>query len=64
MGKGPAIAAVSGVKNSGKTALIAAVLPHLTVAGLRVTVIKHDVHRFLPESLDTDTGRRLEYGHL
>ena len=34
MGKGPAIAAVSGVKNSGKTALIAAMLPHLTAAGL------------------------------
>ena len=56
MGKGAAIAAVSGVKNSGKTALIAAMLPHLTAAGLRVAVIKHDGHRFLPEPLDTDTA--------
>ena len=62
MGKGPAIAAVSGVKNSGKTALIAAMLPHLTAAGLRVAVIKHDGHRFLPESPDTDTGRFLAAG--
>ena len=54
--------AVSGVKNSGKTALIAAMLPHLTAAGLRVAVIKHDGHRFLPEPLDTDTGRFLAAG--
>ena len=53
----PVVVAVSGVKNSGKTALIAAMLPHLTAAGLRVAVIKHDGHRFLPEPLDTDTGR-------
>ena len=62
MGKGAAIAAVSGVKNSGKTALIEAMLPHLTAAGLRVAVIKHDGHRFLPEPPDTDTGRFMAAG--
>ena len=58
----PVVVAVSGVKNSGKTALIEAMLPHLTAAGLRVAVIKHDGHRFLPEPLDTDTGRFLAAG--
>lgn len=62
MGKGPAIAAVSGVKNSGKTALITAMLPHLTAAGLRVAVIKHDGHSFLPDPADTDTGRFMAAG--
>lgn len=62
VGEGPAIAAVSGVKNSGKTALIAAMLPHLTAAGLRVAVIKHDGHSFLPDPADTDTGRFMAAG--
>ena len=56
------VVVVSGVKNSGKTALIEAMLPHLTAAGLRVAVIKHDGHRFLPEPPDTDTGRFLAAG--
>ena len=50
------------MKNSGKTALIEAMLPHLTAAGLRAAVIKHDGHRFLPEPPDTDTGRFLAAG--
>lgn len=53
----PSVLAVSGVKNSGKTTLIQRVLPHLTKAGLRVAVVKHDGHRFLPEPPTTDTGR-------
>ena len=62
MSHSPVVVAVSGVKNSGKTALIEAMLPHLTAAGLRVAVIKHDGHRFLPEPPDTDTGRFMAAG--
>ena len=56
------MAAVSGVKNAGKTALIEAMLPHLAAAGLRTAVVKHDGHYFQPEPPDTDTGRLLAAG--
>ena len=56
------MAAVSGVKNAGKTALIEAMLPHLAAAGLRTAVVKHDGHSFQPEPPDTDTGRLLAAG--
>ena len=56
------VIAVSGVKNSGKTTLIEGVLPHLSAAGLRVAVVKHDGHSFQPEPPDTDTGRLLAAG--
>lgn len=59
---GPAVVAVSGVKNSGKTTLIAAMLPHLTTRGLKVATIKHDGHIFLPDPPGTDTGRHMEAG--
>ena len=62
MGNKPAVLAVSGVKNSGKTTLIAAMLPHLAAAGLRVAVVKHDGHSFQPDPPDTDTGRCLAAG--
>lgn len=58
----PAVVAVSGVKNSGKTTLITQMLPHLAGAGLRTAVIKHDGHSFLPDPVDTDTGRVLAAG--
>lgn len=58
----PAVVAVSGVKNSGKTTLITQMLPHLAGAGLRVAVIKHDGHSFLPDPADTDTGRVMAAG--
>ena len=58
----PVVIAVSGVKNSGKTTLIEGVLPHLSAAGLRVAVVKHDGHSFQPEPPDTDTGRLLAAG--
>lgn len=58
----PVIVAVSGVKNSGKTTLIAQMLPHFSAAGLRVAVIKHDGHTFQPDPPDTDTGRFLAAG--
>lgn len=56
------VVAVSGVKNSGKTSLITAMLPHLTAAGLRVAVIKHDGHSFTPDIPGTDTGKHLAAG--
>ena len=51
----PAVVAVSGVKNSGKTTLIIEMLPYLTEKGLRVAVIKHDGHSFEPDPVFTDT---------
>lgn len=56
------VVAVSGVKNSGKTTLIEKMLPIFTAHGLRVAVIKHDGHSFLPDIPGTDTGRQLAAG--
>lgn len=61
MGK-PVVIAVSGVKNSGKTTLIAHMLPLLAKAGLNVAVIKHDGHCFDPDPPGTDTGRFMAAG--
>ena len=58
----PVVVAVSGVKDSGKTTLIEGMLPHLAAAGLRVAVIKHDGHSFLPDPPGTDTGRFMAAG--
>ncbi len=59
---GPAVVAVSGVKNSGKTTLIAAMLPHLTAAGLKVATVKHDGHAFQADPEGTDTGKHMAAG--
>ena len=56
--------AVSGVKNSGKTTFLAALIPELKALGLRAAVIKHDGHSFLPDREGTDTFRLLEAGAL
>ena len=58
------LAAVSGVKNSGKTTFLAALIPELKALGLRVAVIKHDGHSFLPDREGTDTCRLLEAGAM
>ena len=58
----PAVAAVSGVKNSGKTTLIEGMLPLLAAAGLRVAVIKHDAHTFRPDVPGTDSFRHRAAG--
>lgn len=58
----PAVFAVSGEKNSGKTTLIEAVIPILNRRGLRAAVIKHDGHRFRADVPGTDTFRFLESG--
>ena len=60
----PTVVAVSGVKNSGKTTLITAMLPHFHRAGVQVAVIKHDGHTFQPEPPNTDTGRYLQAGAM
>ena len=44
--KRPAVLAVSGVHNSGKTTLLEKLLPVLRSRGLKVGIIKHDGHDF------------------
>lgn len=61
-GSKPAVLAVSGIKNSGKTTLIAHLLPLLKASGLRVAVIKHDGHDFTPDVPGTDSYRFREAG--
>lgn len=56
------ILAVCGFKNSGKTTLIEALLPHLAAAGLRVAVIKHDGHDFTPDVPGSDSWRHSRAG--
>lgn len=51
------IFAVSGIKNSGKTTFLERLLPLLTQRGLRVAVIKHDGHTFVPDVAGTDSDR-------
>ena len=58
------IIAVSGVKNSGKTALLEQLIPILRGRGLRCAVIKHDGHRFAPDREGTDTQRLLRAGAM
>ena len=47
--KRPAVLAVSGAHNSGKTTLLEKLIPLLRARGLKVGVIKHDGHDFTPE---------------
>ncbi len=56
----PPVFAVCGVKNSGKTTLIAGIIRELTAKGYRVATIKHDGHSFTPDvpGTDTDIHRR------
>lgn len=60
--QGPPIIAVCGIKNSGKTTLLANIIPRLCRLGLRVAVIKHDGHDFLPDVPGTDSFRLREAG--
>ena len=53
----PVVLAVSGVKNSGKTRLIEALLPLLAARGVKTAVVKHDGHRFTPDTPGTDSFR-------
>ena len=58
----PAVLAVSGVHNSGKTTLLEKLLPALKRRGLKVGVIKHDGHDFTPDVPGTDSYRLRESG--
>lgn len=58
----PAVIAVSGVKNSGKTTFLTHILPLLRNQGLAVAVIKHDGHRFEPDVAGTDSYRLRQAG--
>ena len=56
------IAAVSGVKNSGKTTLLTKLIPVLNARGIRTAVVKHDGHSFGADREGTDTFRLFEAG--
>ena len=58
------LAAVSGVKNSGKTTFLAALIPELKALGITAAVIKHDGHSFQPDREGTDTCRLLAAGAM
>ena len=63
--KSPVVICVSGLKNSGKTALIEALIPLLAEEGVRTAVIKHHGHGFgdeIPDKPGTDTYRFLACG--
>lgn len=53
----PYIAAVSGVKNAGKTTFLEKLIPELKKRGYRTAVIKHDGHEFEGDTEGTDTFR-------
>mgnify|MGYP001196962894 CR=1 FL=1 len=58
------IFAISGVKNSGKTTLICRLLEIFKDKGLKVAVLKHDGHDFVPDVPGTDTYCQLQsVGH-
>lgn len=58
----PFVAAVSGVKNSGKTTFLEKLVAELTKRGYRVAVIKHDGHEFQADREGTDTYRLQQAG--
>lgn len=58
----PYIAAVSGVKNSGKTTFLEKLIPVLCSRGYRVALIKHDGHEFRGDVPGTDTWRLKKAG--
>ncbi len=55
--EGPPVIAVCGGKNSGKTTLLAGIIPLLSAKGLRIAAIKHDGHDFDPDVPNTDSYR-------
>ncbi len=57
----PALA-ICGWSGSGKTALLEGLVRRLRSAGLRVAVVKHDVHGVRLDPAETDTSRLSEAG--
>ncbi len=53
---------VCGWSGSGKTALLEGLLPLLLERGLRIVVVKHDVHGITQESPDKDSQRLFSTG--
>lgn len=60
--KRPVIAAVSGVKNSGKTTFLEHLVAELKEKGYKVAVMKHDGHEFEPDVEGTDTWKLRKAG--
>lgn len=56
------VVAVCGVKNSGKTTLLARLVEELAKQGLKTAVIKHDGHDFACDIEGTDSYRLKEAG--
>jgi molybdopterin-guanine dinucleotide biosynthesis protein MobB len=56
------ILAVCGAKNSGKTTFLEKMIPFLIERGLKIAVIKHDGHDFIPDVPQTDSFRLREAG--
>ncbi|RUT35901.1 molybdopterin-guanine dinucleotide biosynthesis protein B [Paenibacillus zeisoli] len=53
---------IVGYKNTGKTQLVSSLVAHFTTEGLRVAVIKHDMHGFEMDKEGTDTYQHREAG--
>ncbi len=58
----PAVIAITGIKNSGKTTLITRLLPLLSQKGYKVAVVKHDGHSFDPDVPGTDSYKYRQAG--
>ena len=56
------VMAVCGLKNSGKTTLISALVRELSSRGYRTAVIKHDGHDFACDVPGTDSSQFMEAG--
>lgn len=56
------VVAVCGLKNSGKTTLIAKLVKYLSGQGLRIAVIKHDGHDFSCDVPGTDSWQFAQAG--
>ena len=59
---GPALVAVVGKSDSGKTTLIEALVPELKRLGLRVGTVKHDAHDFEIDHAGKDSWRHGQAG--
>ena len=53
---------VCGYSGSGKTTLLEQVVPRLLRRGLRVVVVKHDVHGIAPPAPNKDDDRLFRAG--
>lgn len=60
--KKPVVLAISGIKNSGKTTILAKLVTLLTQKGYKVGVIKHDGHDFEADTKGTDSYKHKKAG--